>query len=118
MARITHTFTVAAPPERAQALFLRDIVPELREKAGLRLHDASPGVVKLSERPTDSAARSRDAGTWLVRGATAARLKIHFTDCDAGTVVTIRGRLLRAVSHAISLLGQPGKWPETAPPLR
>ncbi|MCW3033386.1 MAG: hypothetical protein QOK19_787 [Solirubrobacteraceae bacterium] len=48
MARVNSSFTMGVPPERAQAMFVRDIVPDLHNDAGLALLEEHPGRLELA----------------------------------------------------------------------
>ena len=49
MARVHNTFTVALPPEQAQALFVRDILPDLHRDGRFTLYREGPGELRFSD---------------------------------------------------------------------
>jgi hypothetical protein len=49
MARIEHSFSIDQPPEPAQAMFLRDIAPELARDRGFQIAHESPGRLLFSD---------------------------------------------------------------------
>ncbi len=53
MARLRHAFTIDAPPDRAQTLFERDILPSLYKGSTFRLAEERPGVLVLSDGAID-----------------------------------------------------------------
>jgi len=53
MARVSHTFTVPAPPERAQDMFVRDILPSLYRGSSYRLAEERPGLLVFSDGAVD-----------------------------------------------------------------
>lgn len=53
MARIHNSFTIDVPPERAQEMFVRDIVPDLHRDGRFTLYREGPGEVRLSDANPD-----------------------------------------------------------------
>lgn len=49
MARLSHTFTMSVTPAEAQAMFLRDIWPELAKDGEFRLYSQAPGLLRFSQ---------------------------------------------------------------------
>jgi hypothetical protein len=143
MAKIDHTFSIDKPPDAAQAMFLRDIAPDLardrdfqiaRERPGQLIF--SDGVVPQSDMgssleeepplqedpwiPTDAAGVPSDP---FVRRATvtddlpelfARHIHVDFSPDGTGTSVRVHGHLERNVCHGLELLGTPQHWPEIA----
>jgi hypothetical protein len=47
VARVNRSFTMNVAPEQAQAMFVRDLVPDLHRDAGLALLDERPGALEF-----------------------------------------------------------------------
>ena len=53
MARLRHSFRVSEPPQRAQDLFVRDILPNLYKGSFYRLAEEKPGLLVFSDGAVD-----------------------------------------------------------------
>jgi hypothetical protein len=158
---------MACEPDVAQAMFERDILPELQRGRQFRLYRDVPGFMGFSDgivdidrvfEPVQAAgpvdARRREEGTpgrnggssagahggqrpgrsagvlapnvvrrrpWLyvtLRRLSSKRIKVRFTEQPTGTLVRIRGSAGRATARGLNRLGEPGRWPASAEPLR
>ncbi len=49
MARVHRTFTIDRPPEQAQELFVREIVPDLHRDGRFTTYREVPGELRLSD---------------------------------------------------------------------
>ena len=49
VARVNASFTMDVPPEQAQAMFVRDLLPDLYKDAGFVLYEERPGRLELSK---------------------------------------------------------------------
>jgi hypothetical protein len=54
MGRVHHTFTMELAPERAQELFVRDIVPDLHRDGRFTAYREAPGELRLSDADLDN----------------------------------------------------------------
>ena len=113
VAKIDHTFSMAETAELAQAMFVRDIGPELHRAGEFVLCKEEAGRLVYSDGVFDPAFSS-DA---LLRRLTARRIAVAFSAELAGTTVSISGRAERDIRDAIERLGQSGHWPAIARPL-
>jgi hypothetical protein len=133
MARLDRTFAMQYPPEKAQELFVRDVVPAFAEAGEFVLEREAPGELHFSEGDVATGAgepdepplfseqdletagvplRAQELSTHLSRGF-ARHIKVEFTPDGEGTRVEIKGHAEHDVRDAIDRLGTPGHWPET-----
>ena len=49
VARVNASFTMDMPPEQAQAMFVRDLLPDLHKDGGFVLYEERPGRLELSK---------------------------------------------------------------------
>lgn len=62
MARVHNSFEVDLAPDRAQAMFVRDLVPDLRRDGRFSLYREQPGELRLSD--ADFGAEGPGGGRW------------------------------------------------------
>jgi hypothetical protein len=55
MAKLAHSFTMDVPPEQAQAMFVRDLVPDLHKDGDMILSKERAGRLDFSYGPTEGA---------------------------------------------------------------
>jgi hypothetical protein len=118
VARVHRTFTVALPPERAQELFTRDILPDA-DPDEFEAHDEEAGEPVLADvlrRGTDAetAASVGDHASPSFELAASHRLKVTFEPDGGGTKLTIKGSSHDDVRKGLEQLGTHAHWPETA----
>jgi hypothetical protein len=58
VARVNASFTMDVPPEQAQAMFVRDLLPDLHKDAGFILYEERPGRLELSKGVVEDSAHS------------------------------------------------------------
>jgi hypothetical protein len=119
VARIRHSFSVPLEPEQAQAMFVRDIAPDLRRLGGFVLYKNEHGCLAFGdERDLPVAEMGLGAATepsrWM-RRLVERRIRVTFESEPPGTRVTLRGSSPRDVRAALRKLGAPDHWPSTAP---
>jgi hypothetical protein len=54
VAKVSNSFSMDMPPERAQAMFLRDIAPELGRDGSFFLYEDEPGLLAFSDGVIDA----------------------------------------------------------------
>jgi hypothetical protein len=134
MAKLDRIFQMPYPPEKAQALFVRDVAPAFAQAGEFVLNKEERGELHFSEgdvvtgpaQPGEEPlfgeaeletpgvpARAQELSTGLGRGF-ARHIKVEFTPDGDGTRVEIEGHAEHDVRDAIDRLGTPGHWPETA----
>ena len=141
MAKIDHTFSIDKPPDIAQAMFVRDIAPDLARDGEFQIARERPGQLIFSDGavpkadaesplegetqdepwiPADAAGAPSDA---FVRRATvtddlpelfARHIHVDFSSDGTGTNVRVHGHVERDVCHGLERLGTPQHWPEIA----
>jgi hypothetical protein len=140
MTRIDHSFSIDKPAAEAQAMFVRDIAPELARDRDFEVVRERPGELIFSDGvPADSGQLEQDleepmedrrdpvaevsAPGWRfnaflgpdnLAGVLPRHICVEFTDDGAGTRVRVHGHVERDVCHALEELGTPQHWPETA----
>lgn len=140
MARIDRSFSLDRPPEQAQAMFVRDIAPELARDRDFGIVRERPGELIFSQRAAadslqleedleEPVEEHRDAiadagapgwrfnafhGADDLAGALPRHIRVEFTGEGTGTRVHVHGHVERDVCHALEKLGTPQHWPETA----
>jgi hypothetical protein len=109
-------------PAQAQAMFVRDIAPDLHKLRGFALYRNKPGSLAFGD--------GRDLRTYalgeqgpgirgpgvFMRRLSERRITVAFTAEATGTRVTLKGGAERDVRNALERLGEPGQWPDTADP--
>jgi hypothetical protein len=119
--RIRHTFTMRQEPGDAQAMFVRDIAPDLHRLRGFTLYKNEPGELAFGDGRDLVAYNIGERGgavmgpSRLMRRLTERRVRASFDAVPEGTLVTLRGGAEGDVCKALALLGQSGQWPEKAP---
>jgi hypothetical protein len=143
MARIDHSFSIEKPPDVAQAMFVRDIAPELARDRDFQIARERSGQLILSdgaaphadmEAPLEGEPQGRE-DPWIATDAAgvpseryvrrgtvthdlpglfARHIHVDFSPRGSGTLVRVHGHLERDVCHALELLGTPQHWPEIA----
>jgi hypothetical protein len=134
IARLDHTFSIDKPPEVAQAMFVRDIAPELAKDRGFQIAREDPGRLVFSDGTVPSAAldtllegaaQGHDE-PWNEPSRSEARagdnlaevlprhIRVDFTPEGSGTSVHVHGHVEHDVRHGLELLGTPQHWPEIA----
>ncbi len=106
------------PPEQAQAMFVRDIAPELSRGRGFYLAREQPGKLDFRDQKSEPGEiveghAVRDEGP-LLKWLGARRIQFEFTSTLTGTLVTIQGGAERDVRDALDQLGTTAHWPEAA----
>lgn len=120
--RVDHEFTMHVQPAAAQAMFVRDIAPGLHRLRGFSVYRDEPGELALGdgrELATYSVGERGGAVQGpgrIMRRLTERRIHVRFEALPEGTRVRVRGGAEADVRKALGSLGQPGQWPETAPP--
>jgi hypothetical protein len=142
MAKIDHTFSIDKPPDIAQAMFVRDIAPDLARDGEFQIAREHPGQLIFSDGavpkadaesslegepaqeepwiPADAAGVPTDP---FVRSVTVTddlpemfprHIHVDFSSDGTGTNVRVHGHVERDVCHGLERLGTPQHWPETA----
>jgi hypothetical protein len=107
-------------PARAQAMFVRDISPDLHKLRGFSLYKNEPGTLGFGDERDLTAYSVGERGRGmpgvspLMRRFAERRIRVEFTAEPTGTRVTLRGGAERDVRDALVRLGEPGQWPDTA----
>jgi len=116
LARVDASFQIGVPPERAQAMFVRDIASELTRVRQFQLVEERPGRLEFSDGIVDLAAYAgNDRGLYAeLRNLTARHIHAAFLPDPEGTLVELTGHAETDVRDALHRLGIPGHWPETA----
>ena len=116
MSKVKHTFVATDSPEVLQAMFLRDIRPELHRQGRFVLTKETPGCLKLSDGEVDPMAFGRDGFAYAgARGLLAHRIEVQFSGEVNGTRITLTGSVAdRKLRDALLALGTPGHWPEVS----
>jgi hypothetical protein len=143
MARIDHSFSIEKPPDVAQAMFVRDIAPELARARDFQIAEERPGQLIFSDGAAprvdaESAVEGEPQGPedpWMATDAAgvpsdryvrrgtvshdlpglfARHIHVDFGPQGSGTLVRVHGRLEHDVCRALELLGTPQHWPEIA----
>jgi uncharacterized protein YndB with AHSA1/START domain len=121
MARVKRTFEMQVAPETAQAMFVRDITPDMHRVRGFVLVHEEPGHLVYSDDlpdPIDTIGaqdQRLDALPYLAGPLSRGRhVRVAFTSTTTGTSVEISGHAERDLHDALERLGTPGHWPETA----
>jgi hypothetical protein len=108
-------------PAQSQAMFVRDIAPELHKLRGFSLYKNEPGTLRFGDGRDLSVAEPgvgmREPFRWM-RRLSERRIRVSFAPEPPGTRVTLKGRAESDAHNALALLGEPGHWPETAEPPR
>jgi len=77
VARVNASFTMDLPPDQAQAMFVRDLLPDLHNDGGFVLYEERPGRLELSKgvvEDSPTASRSSPTRTSLItRGSRGTR---------------------------------------------
>jgi hypothetical protein len=143
MARIDYSFSIDKPPDVAQAMFVRDIAPELARDRDFQIARERPGHLIFSdgavprvdmEAPLEGEPEPRE-DPWLPTDAAGVasdpyveretvtddlpemlprHIHVDFSTEGTGTLVRVHGHIERDVCHALELLGTPQHWPEIA----
>ncbi len=119
MAEVDRTFVMQQAPERAQAMFVDEIAPELHRKAELAMCKDEPGHVLFNDGIVDIAdvpvgGRSNDVALYsALREVSGHHLHVDFEPEGSGTKVRIHGHVEREIRDGIDRFGLPGHWPET-----
>jgi hypothetical protein len=142
MAKIDHTFSIDKRPDVAQAMFLRDIAPDLARDGDFQIARERPGQLIFSDGVVPKAdigspleGESAQEDPWIpadaagvpddryIRRATvtddlpellARHMHVDFSPGGTGTNVRVHGHVERDVCHGLELLGTPQHWPEIA----
>jgi hypothetical protein len=106
-------------PEQAQAMFVRDIAPELHKLRGFSLYKNKPGRLAFGDGRDlsvhEPGVDGEEPARWM-RRLSERRISVSFTAEPPGTRVTIKGGAERDARDALAKLGEPARWPETAAP--
>jgi hypothetical protein len=137
MARIDHSFSIDKPPDVAQAMFVRDIAPELARDRDFEIASESPGRLIFSDGfgpgsnvdPNfEESTQERDDREGPDAAFSASlmhapadlpsmfprHIQVDFSAEVTGTRVRVHGHVERDVRHGLELLGTPKHWPEIA----
>jgi hypothetical protein len=144
IARIDRSFTIDKPAELAQAMFVRDIAPELARDRDFQIAHERPGHLVFSDGIATAgdeqsvlgegtheeerwtaipSLRSRwpgrfvpsvDRGGEELAAVLPRHIKVDFTPEGVGTRVHVHGHVEHDICHGLELLGTPRHWPEIA----